>query len=222
MMKPVMDCALNAFFRGLPDDMSIFVDTRNPKDLSEALEYALHIEERLNYAEKSRAVASSYHVSRKDTEPERPRSPSPYSKLMNPILKGEQKPVIWNPKTVSFASPHAGIPNGNYRQNDSPYSPPFYGKAPPFTGQPPVYPGQQPPYMPYTVPYPYAPNWTNYPMDPSPWKNSGKPSSISNSPGPSRDLNSTQTPGTDATLGRNYQKRPPSNNFPQNSIGLYE
>ena len=63
MMKPVMDCALDAFIRGLPDDMSIFVDTRNPKDLDEALEYALHIEERLNYAEKSRAVASSYHVS---------------------------------------------------------------------------------------------------------------------------------------------------------------
>ena len=38
MMKPVIDCALDAFIRGLPDDISIFVDTRNPKDLSEAFE----------------------------------------------------------------------------------------------------------------------------------------------------------------------------------------
>ena len=46
-MKPVMDCALDAFIKGLPDGMSTFVDTRNLNDLSEALEHALHIEERL-------------------------------------------------------------------------------------------------------------------------------------------------------------------------------
>ena len=44
MMKPVVDCALDVFIRGLPDDISIFVDTRNPKDLSEAFEHALHAE----------------------------------------------------------------------------------------------------------------------------------------------------------------------------------
>ena len=124
MMKPVIDCALDAFIRGLPDDMSIFVDTGNPKDLSEALEYALHIEERLNYAEKSRAVASSYYISHKDTEPERPRSPSSYSKLMNSILKNEQKPATGNQKTVTFGPSHAGIPSGSYPQNYAPYPPP--------------------------------------------------------------------------------------------------
>ena len=46
IMKPVIDCALDAFIRGLPDDISIFVDTRNPKDLSKAFEHALHAEER--------------------------------------------------------------------------------------------------------------------------------------------------------------------------------
>ena len=130
MMKPVIDCALDAFIRGLPEDMSIFVDTRNPKDLSEALEYALHIEERLNYAEQSRAVASSYHVSRKDTEPERPRFLSPYSKLMNPILKNEQKPATGNQKMVTFCPPHAGIPSGNYPQNYAPYPPPILREQP--------------------------------------------------------------------------------------------
>ena len=85
-----------------------------------------------------------------------------------------------------------------------------------------MYPGQQPPYMPYVMPYPYAPGWPNYSTDPSPWKNSGKPSSRSNSPEPSKDLNSMQTPGPDATLGPNHQKRPPPNNLSQNSIGFYE
>ena len=45
MMKPVNECALDAFIRGLSDDISIFVDTRNPKNLSEAFEHALHAEE---------------------------------------------------------------------------------------------------------------------------------------------------------------------------------
>ena len=49
MMKPVIDCALDAFIRGLPDDISIFVDTRNPKDLNQAFEHALHAEERQTY-----------------------------------------------------------------------------------------------------------------------------------------------------------------------------
>ena len=51
MMKPVVDCALDAFIKGLPDEMSTFADTRNPKDLSEALEHALYIEERLRQTE---------------------------------------------------------------------------------------------------------------------------------------------------------------------------
>ena len=60
MMKPVVDCALDAFIKGLPDEISTFVDTINPKDLSEALEHALHIEERL------RPTASSYQIMRQN------------------------------------------------------------------------------------------------------------------------------------------------------------
>lgn len=33
MMKPVLQCARDAFIRGLPQEMSNFVDTRNPKTL---------------------------------------------------------------------------------------------------------------------------------------------------------------------------------------------
>ena len=80
-MKLVVDCALHAPIRGLPDDISIFVDTWNTKDLSEAFEHALHAEERRKYTEKARNVASSYHISRtREHVPERPRSPSPLSK----------------------------------------------------------------------------------------------------------------------------------------------
>ena len=66
MLKPVLDCALDAFIRGLPDDMSIFVDTRNPRDLSEVMEYALHIEERLDYTENTRALTSTFHVTKRE------------------------------------------------------------------------------------------------------------------------------------------------------------
>ena len=47
MRKPVVDCALDAFIKGLLNEMSTLVDTKNPKDLGKALEHALHIEERL-------------------------------------------------------------------------------------------------------------------------------------------------------------------------------
>ena len=52
MKKPVVDCALYAFIKGLPDEISTFVDTRNPKDVVKALEHVLHIEERLRQTER--------------------------------------------------------------------------------------------------------------------------------------------------------------------------
>ena len=62
MMKPVIDCALDAFIRGLPDDISIFVDTRNPKDLSEAFDHALHPEERQKYTLSPRVEDQRPHI----------------------------------------------------------------------------------------------------------------------------------------------------------------
>ena len=59
MMKPVVSCALDAFIKDLPDELPTFVDTGNPKDLVEALEYALHIEERLRQTERVRPSAES-------------------------------------------------------------------------------------------------------------------------------------------------------------------
>ena len=61
-MKPVVGCAFEAFIKGLPDEMSTFVDTRNPKDFSEAIEHAFHIEKRLGQTERVRLSVSSYHI----------------------------------------------------------------------------------------------------------------------------------------------------------------
>ena len=88
MMKPVVDCALDAFIRGHPDDVSIFVNTLNPRDLGEALEHALHAEERQRYTEKSKNAVSSYHIMRpRDDISDRPRSPSPYSRQIGGLDK---------------------------------------------------------------------------------------------------------------------------------------
>ena len=110
MLKPVLDCALDGFIRGLPDDMSIFVDTRNPRDLSEAMEYALHIEERLDYTEKTRALASIFHVTKRDGESENCRPVSPYTRQMVSTDKHEKKVSHENSKMVTFRTKfHASI-----------------------------------------------------------------------------------------------------------------
>lgn len=53
-MKPVTDYVLDAFIRGLPEKLSIFEDTSNPKDINEAYEHARHVEESQKYKEKDR------------------------------------------------------------------------------------------------------------------------------------------------------------------------
>ena len=62
MMKLVVNCALDAFIKGLPDEMSALVDTRNPKSLSEALEHVLHIDEKQKQTERVRPSVSSYYI----------------------------------------------------------------------------------------------------------------------------------------------------------------
>ena len=110
MMKPMVDCALDAFIKGLPDEMSTFVDTRNPKDLSEALEHALHIEERLRQTERLRPSASSYHIMHKNEKiPERARSPSPYTRQMIKPDKAEREKARLHQKSPTHAIQHLHI-----------------------------------------------------------------------------------------------------------------
>lgn len=88
IMQPVIDCALESFIRGLPEEMSIFVDTRNPANLEEALEHAIRAEERQKYSEKSRA--SSYHITRAE---DRPRPTSPYSRQVEKTSSTEKRKI---------------------------------------------------------------------------------------------------------------------------------
>ena len=83
MMKPVTDCALDTFIRGLADEMLTFVDARNPLTLDEAYEYALRVEERQRYTEQARVASiSTYRVARQDRIPNRARLSSPYTRQM--------------------------------------------------------------------------------------------------------------------------------------------
>ena len=89
MIKSVIDCALDAFIRGLLENILIFIDTRNPKDLSKAFEHALHAEERQKYTEKTRNTASAYHITRsRDYILERLSSPSLYT------IKGREADLV--------------------------------------------------------------------------------------------------------------------------------
>ena len=109
MMKPVIDCALDAFIGGLPGDISIFVETRNPEDLSEAFEHAMHAEKRQTYAEKPRNAASSYHIARpREFASERQRSPSPSTKKMEHSekqVKSERPSSKGNTTTLAMTGP---------------------------------------------------------------------------------------------------------------------
>ena len=86
------------------------MDTRNPKDLSEALEYALHVEERQKYAEKSKAVASSFHVSRRDSIVDHPTSP--FSKQMTFMDNRDKKVPKESQRPTAFEPGNFQLPNG--------------------------------------------------------------------------------------------------------------
>ena len=62
MMKPMSKYALDVFIKGLHDEISAFVDTRNSKDLSETLDHALYMEKRLGQTVRLRSPVSSYHI----------------------------------------------------------------------------------------------------------------------------------------------------------------
>ena len=229
MLIPVIDCALDAFIRGLPEEMSKFVDTRNPKDLSEAIECALHIEERENYTHKSRNVASSFHVSRRDEESPHQRSPSPFSKQSSPTERQERKGFKENAKSVTFDPNSVSLPSGVF-------APPtyaqllqqYYGNLSQLMGTQPPFLGPQVAYNHYGMQLPYAnlPTLPPYPANQLPlnstWKGYGKPPSRSSSPSPSKNLNSQLTPGQDATTSPVLQERPNPINYPENSIGSFE
>ena len=203
-----------------------FVDTQNPRDLSETMEYALHIEEILDYTEKTRALASTFHVTKRDGESENRRPVSPYTRQMASTDEHEKKVSHENSKMVTFEQnsthPSSTVPQSTpYPQ----FPHPFYGNMPTMMGGQPSYLGPHLPYPLYGMPYPYAalnPFTIGQPPQTPDWKNQGKPFPRPNSPGPAKDLNSKRTPGQDATSSLHSSERPNSNKFQENTIGSFE
>ena len=196
MLKPVLDCALDAFIRGLPDDMSIFVNTRNPRDVSDAMEYALHIEERLDYTEHETSHKHEKKVSHENSK----------------MITFEQNSTHPS-STVPKSTPYPRFPH------------PFYGNMPTIMGGHPSYLGPQLPYPLYGMPYPYAALNSFHIGKPSQnldWKNQGRPFLRPNSSGPAKDLNSKLTPGQDATPSLHSSERPNSNKFLENTVGSFK
>ena len=65
MMKPVIDCALDATIKCLQDEMSTFVDSRNPKNLCNAHDHTLYTEESVKQTDTVKSFVSLYHIIRK-------------------------------------------------------------------------------------------------------------------------------------------------------------
>ena len=178
MMKPVVDSALDAFIRGLPDDISIFVDTRNPKDLSDAFEHALDEEERHKSSEKN-SMASSYHIARtRERVSEYPRSPSPFSKQVDnseKYAKFEGSSLKGNTTTLATIKFNPNMELGAM------YGPSAYSRIP--SHCPPLqsdYPPQYPyPFYQYLPHYPYPPHYSyphHHPISPYPQINKSQKS----------------------------------------------
>ena len=123
MMKPVIDCALDAFIRGI----SIFDDTRNPKNLSESFEHALHAEERHRDSEKN-CMVSSYHIVRpRESVFEYAHSPRPFSKQMDnsgKYAKSEGSSSNVNTSTSATLKPNLNMALGAM------YGPSAYNRFP--------------------------------------------------------------------------------------------
>ena len=228
MMKPVIDCASDAFIRCLPDDISIFVDTRNPKDLSEAFEHALHAEEQQTYTEKAGNAASSYHIARpREFASERRRSPSSFSKQMEdsekqvkserPSSKGSTTLTITGPSSPTNQAPMYTSMYSQYHLPYLPYQPNYQSQ----------YPYSFPQYSlnyPYPLHYPYPPHPAMMQYPPvekgqkapgnSSWKGQSKISGSMSPPrsastGPSGALNSQSTRRSDAVTSHfTTQERP--------------
>lgn len=211
MIKPIIDCALEAFIRGLPEEMSIFVDTRNPRNLSEAFEHALRAEERQRYSERSRS--SSYHISRTGNI-DRPRSPSPYSRQLEIGNEKRTRELIQDSRSEKV---NAETNKSNLIQLTPEQLAQFYKSMWPQKSQSVPYQYPQAAKYPQQMQF-QAPVQTPQVM--SPYRGGNTPPR-SLSPGPQTNLNSQQTRRSDAVASPILQ-RSKTVHFAENSVKSLE
>ena len=217
---------------------SIFVDTSNPKNLSEAFDHALHAEEWQNYTEKARNAASSYHIAQpREFVSGRQRSLSPFPKQMDHLeeqVKSERSSSKWKTTTQPMPGPspsttRALMYTSMYNQHPLPY-PPYQ----------PNYQSQYPlSFSQYQLNYPYPPLYPAMMQCPpvekgqkapgsSSWQGQSKiagsmPPAQSASPGPSGALNSQSIRHLDLVMSHStIQERPKFVHFQEKSVGSFE
>lgn len=193
MMIPIKDFALDSFIRGLPTDISTHVDTRCPRDISEALEFALHAEERDFYGERYRG--SSYRIM-KNNDQENHHNHRVSSHNPRALDSHHKQGSTENLNVTKH--PLGAIPNLPPFQ--MPYPPMYYPYHPP--------PGY-PPFPPYT-PYPYQPREAQ--------RNGVATPPRSTSPGLTKHLNLPPIHPMDASMNLPHRERPKSVTF-QTSVG---
>jgi hypothetical protein len=178
MLKPVYECALDAFLRGLPDEIARSVDTRDPKNLEEALQHAVRIETRMESGilptrEFQRSIFSrdaspGYHNSRVDSQNHQPNYQHSSRNYSNFSITGATEPRTRSPSPNAARHPtgilrRTGSPEPRAYARDAPGHPSFQQPYPMYQ-QPPFY-AQNPYYYP-PMPYPYFPPY-GYPGSPN-------------------------------------------------------
>lgn len=227
MMWPIIDCALEAFIRGLPEEMSTFVDTRNPTNLEEAFEHALRAEERHKYTSRG----SSYHISRSE---EHPRPPSPYSRQVerNPNSFTSDKRKVGSDKESNPAKTPRNPTNEVLQFTPEQLATFYRSMMPQYAAFPPQIPSMMyppPPVLQNPTSYPPISNpqyqsppqsSSSYQRQENNYKTSSTPPRAA-SPGPQGNLNFNPARRFDATPSP-VPQRQRSVQFADNSIKSYE
>ena len=169
MLRPIKECALEAFIRGLPDEIARAVDARDPKTLEDALKHATRVEARMRSGVIPTGDPNRLFLSRQEDSRLNPRPDSPVQSNSRQNLF-----TYRDPRNQNFGDSRSRSPSPNATGNSD------FSKFPAGILKPPRsntesrrYPEQHGypnyPYMPYPPFYhmPYPPYYPPYSHAPS-------------------------------------------------------
>ena len=171
MLCPIKECALEAFIRGLPDEIARAVDARDPKTLEDAVKHATRVETRMRSGIIPTGDPNRLFLSRQD-------DPRLNSRPDSPIQSNSRQSLFTyrDSRNQNFGDSRSRSPSPNATGNSD------YSKFPTSILKPsrsntestrypeqhgyPTYPSY--PYMPYPPFHqmPYPPYYPPYPQDP--------------------------------------------------------
>lgn len=172
MLRPIKKCALEAFIRGLPDEIARAVDARDPKTLEDAVKHATRVETRMRSGVIPTGDTNRLFLSRQDDSRSNSRSDSPVqsnsrqslftyrdsrnqhfgdSRSRSPSPNATGNLDYSNFPTGILKPPRSNTESSRYPEHGySAYSPYPYMPYPPF---------YQMPYLPYYSPYTQDPRF---------------------------------------------------------------